>query len=205
MDKYNKLSYSIFLLTAFVLFFFFFLKNADAEFSQGSSMSSTNFKVLDAQHGSFGAVSSSSSGNYILTGNVGDVAIGSSSVADFRLNSGFLYYPKVTAPVLNSATPGVNQVALSWSAAAAYQGLSVGGYNVCIKSGGGSYSCSNVGNTTSSTRTGLTADVSYTFKIEAKDAVGDIIAVSNESSATPSAPSSTPTPTPSSGGGGGGG
>ena len=163
-------------------------------------MSSSNFKVLDAQHGSFGGVSSSSSGNFILTGNVGAVAIGSSSITDFRLNSGFLYYPKVISPVLNSATAGINQVALAWSAAAAFQGLSVGGYDVCLKSGGGSYICSGVGNTTSSTQTNLTANVTYTFEIEALDALGNIIAISNELTATPTGSGGN-----NNGGGGGGG
>src|SRR5258708_2038817 len=77
---------------------------ARAEFTNGASMSSQNFKVLDAQHGSFGGISSSSSGNYILLGSVGDIAVGSSSITDFKLKSGFLYYPHVIAPTLNSAT-----------------------------------------------------------------------------------------------------
>ncbi len=197
----------VFLIVASIFSF----QYASAELSQGSSMSSDNFKVLDAQHGSFGAISSSSSGNFILLGNIGDVAIGSSSITDFKLNSGFLYYPKVIAPILNSATAGVNQVALAWTGASAFQGLSVSGYDVCLKSSGGAYACSNVGNTTSSTQTNLTADVAYTFQIEALDALNNIIAISNELSATPTAPAPTPTPTSTpppqnnNGGGGGGG
>ncbi len=188
---------------SYLIFFVSFLNafpiyHARAEFAEGSSMSSDNFKVLDAQHGSFGGVSSSSSGNYILLGSMGDVAIGSSSITNFKLNSGFLYYPKVVAPILNTATAGTTQVALAWTAASAFQGLSIGGYNVCTSSGGGAYSCTSVGNTTASTRTSLTAGTVYTFKIEAYDAFSNVIATSNELSATPTAPAAA-------GGGGGGG
>jgi hypothetical protein len=185
---------------------FFPFQNVRAEISHGASMSSDNFKVLDAQHGSFGGISSSSSGNFILLGNIGDIAIGSSSITNFKLNSGFLYYPHVIAPTLNSATAGTNQVALAWTAATGLQGFSISGYNVCTKTTG-AYTCEDVGNVVVFTKSSLTAGTSYTFKIEAKDSLGDIIAVSNELSATPTgtAPTPTPTPTPAPGGGGGGG
>jgi hypothetical protein len=175
-----------------------------AEIATGASMSSNTFKVLDAQHGSFGGISSSSSGNFILMGNIGDIAIGSSLITDFKLRSGFLYYPQVIAPVLNSATAGTNEVSLAWTAASGFQGFSISGYNVCLKTTG-DYSCEDVGSVVIFTKSSLTADTSYTFKIEAKDGLGDIIAISNELSATPTAPVATPTPAPPSGGGGGGG
>ena len=176
-----------------------------AEISKGTSLSSDSFRIIDSQHSTFGGTASSSSSGFILTATMGDFAIGSSSITSFGLRTGFLYYPQVTAATLNTATAGDGQVALSWSAATAYQGWNIGGYNVCHKSTG-SYTCSNVGSVTSSTKTGLTNGTTYTFKIQAYDNSGssNVIAESNEKTSAPVA-AATPTPTPSSGGGGGGG
>src|SRR3989344_7108152 len=167
-----------------------------AEISRGTSLSSDNFKILDSQQTIFGGTASASSSNFILTGVIGGFAIGSSSFTNFNLRSGFLYYPQVTAAVLNTATAGSGQVALAWSAATAYQGWNIGGYNVCHKSTG-SYTCVDVGNVVSSTKTGLTNSTTYTFKIEAYDglAAQNVLAESNEKTATPVA-AATPTPTP---------
>ncbi|MEK9158195.1 MAG: dockerin type I domain-containing protein [Patescibacteria group bacterium] len=197
MNRRVKAVFSSAILVSFIIPLVF-IPSAHAEFSDGASMSSDNFKILDSQHGSFGGVSSSSSGSFILLGSLGDIAIGSSSITNFKLNSGFLYYPKVVAPILNTATAGTNQVSLAWTAATAFQGFSISGYNVCTKPSGGSYTCENAGNVVVYTKTGLTAGTTYTFKIEAKDGLGNIIAISNEQSAVPTAPAS-------SGGGGGGG
>lgn len=180
-----------------------------AEISKGTSISSDNFRVIDSQHSIFGGISSSSSSSFILTATMGDFAIGSSSITSFGLRSGFLYFPKVTAATLNTATAGDGQVALAWTAATAYQGWSIGGYNVCHKSTG-SYTCVDVGNVTSYTKTGLTNGTTYTFKIEAYDGLTakNVIAESNEKTAAPASaatPTPTPTPTPAAGGGGGGG
>lgn len=166
-------------------------------------MSSDNFKVLDSQQTIFGGTASSSSSHFGLTAAIGGFAIGSSSFSSFILKSGFLYYPKVVAPTLNTATAGDAKVDLSWSAATAYQGWSISGYNVCTNSSG-AYACENAGNVTSFSKSGLSNGITYTFKIEAKDGLGNIIATSNEKSATPVSVA-TPTPTPPSGGGGGGG
>lgn len=179
-----------------------------AETTNGASLSSDGFRILDSQQTIFGGTASSSSSHFGLTAVIGGFAIGSSSFTSFGLRSGFLYYPKVTAPVLNTATGGNGQVALSWSAATAYQGWSIGGYNVCHKSSG-SYTCVDTSSTsTSYTKTGLTNGTTYTFKIQAYDGVAtkNIIAESNEKTATPvAAATPTPTPPPSGGGGGGGG
>ncbi len=197
-------------IISFILVLGFLLLNplaTYAEISKGTSLSSDNFRILDSQQSIFGGTASISSSSFILTAVLGGLAIGSSSFTNFALRSGFLYYPKVTAAVLNTATAGDAQVALAWTAATAYQGWSIGGYNLCHKSTG-SYTCVDVGNVTSSTKTGLTNGTSYTFKIQAYDGLAgkNVIAESNEKTATPeSAATPTPTPTPSGGGGGGGG
>lgn len=173
-------------------------------------MSSTNFRILDAQHSIIGGLASASSNLFGLITVIGDFAIGSASSTNFALRAGFLYFPKVVAPVLNTATAGDAQVTLSWTAASAYSGWNVGGYNVCHKSTG-DYTCVDTSSAgISATKTGLTNGTTYTFKIQAYDglATKNVIAESNEKTAAPVAaatPTPTPTPAPSGGGGGGGG
>lgn len=162
-------------------------------FVKGASLSGSSFRVLDPQHAGFKA--SASSDNYQLLSTVGDVAIGSASGSSFGLRSGFLYYPLVIAPGLSSATAGDGDVDLIWSAATMDAGWTLSGYNVCTKPAAGSFTCENVGNVTSFTKSGLSNGTSYTFKIQAKEIFGDVIAASGELSATPAA----------AGGGGGGG
>ncbi len=164
----------------------------------GSSLSSDNFRILDSGNGGFGGTASSSSESFGLWGTIGDFAIGSSSFTSYFLKAGFLYFPKVIAPTLTTTTAADTQVSLSWIAAQGFQGFSIGEYNACTKPAAGSYTCSSVGLVTSSIVTGLTNGTLYTFKIEAKDSQGDVIATSNEMTATP-------TGTQGGGGGGGGG
>lgn len=167
---------------------------ADAvTFIKGSSLSGTTFHVLDPQHAGFKA--SASSTNYRLLSTVGDVAIGSSSATNFGLRSGFLYYPLVIAPSMTSATAGNGQVDLVWTAATMDAGFTLSGYNVCSRPSAGSFSCNDVGNTLSKTVTGLSNGTAYQFKVQAKEAFGNVIAESGTLSATPTSP----------GGGGGGG
>ncbi|MBI2063247.1 MAG: hypothetical protein HYT61_03385 [Candidatus Yanofskybacteria bacterium] len=157
-----------------------------AEISIGASLSSDNFRILDSQHSIFGGTASSSSSSFILRATVGDLAIGSSSITNFGLRSGFLYFPKVTAPILHTALKGNAEAFLSWTPASASQGFSVGGYNVCTKlTSGGTYSCQNVGNVIFYQKSSLTNNSDYTFKIETKDGVGNVVATSNEKSVTP--------------------
>src|SRR3989344_3545777 len=160
---------------------------SSAEISIGASMSSTNFRILDAQHSIISGVASASSNLFGLITVMGDFAIGSASSTNFGLRSGFLYFPKVVAPVLNTATVGDAQVALSWTAATAYSGWSIGGYNVCHKSTG-SYTCVDTSSTNvSAIKTGLTNGTTYTFKIQAYDGIAakNVIAESNEKTAAP--------------------
>jgi hypothetical protein len=173
-------------------------------FVQGASLSSSNFRVVDSQHAGFKA--SSSSDSYRLLSTIGDIAIGSSSATSFGLRSGFLYYPLIIAPTLNSATAGDAQVTLTWAASTMDAGWTVSGYNVCTKPSASSYTCEDVGDVTTFVKSGLTNGTNHTFKVQAKETFGDVVAESGELSASPTAaPTPTPTPTPPPGGGGGGG
>lgn len=176
----------IFLLFLVIYFGFSSALSVSAEVSKGSSISSDNFRILDAQHSVFGGVASSSSAKFLLTATIGDLTIGSASTTNFGVRSGFLYYPRVVAPILNTATAGNSKVFLSWIPASASQGFSISGYNVCSKlTSGGTYSCENVGNVVSYEKSSLTNGSSYTFKIQGKDGLSNVIATSNEKSATP--------------------
>lgn len=150
--------------------------------------------------GSYGTSSS-----FSLIGSISQISIGTSTSASFGINSGFLYFPAVTSPVV-SATAGNAQVALSWTVSVGSLGWTVSSYNVGQSTvSGGPYTYTSLGNVTSSTRTGLTNGTTYYFVIRPEDAFGNAIATSSEVSATPVAPTPTPTPSPSPSGGGGGG
>lgn len=144
----------------------------------------------------------STSGDYQLFGSISQIAIGTSTITGYQVVSGFLYFPVVTAPV-PSATAGAGQVSLTWSAATAAQGWSIGGYNVGQSTtAGGPYTYSaSLGNLTSSTRTGLTNGTTYYFIVRAEDALGYTIATSSEVSAVPVAGAAVSSPTPVGGGG----
>ncbi|TSC62678.1 MAG: Di-glucose-binding within endoplasmic reticulum [Parcubacteria group bacterium Greene0416_14] len=153
----------------------------------------------------------STTSSYQLWGTIGQVGVGTSTATSFTLNSGFLFYPLVTTPVV-TATAGDAQVALSWSASSGLLGWVPSGYDVGQgTTSGGPYTYSSVGNVTSSTRTGLTNGTTYYFVIAVKDAFSNRVATSTQVSGTPAAspspppPSPSPSPSPSGGGGGGGG
>ena len=166
-------------------------------FAAAQNFSSDNFTVSNPVIATGGYSTSSS---FTLQSIVGGFALGTSTSSTYGINSGFLFYPFVTTPVV-SATAGDAEVALSWTAASAGTGWSVGSYSVGQStSSSGPYSFSNVGSVVSSTRTGLTNGTTYYFVIRVNDALGNAIATSSEVSSSPASSGSG-----GSGGGGGGG
>ncbi len=144
---------------------------------------STDFKALDPVIFSSGY---STSADYQLLSTISPIAVGTSTAADFKVSSGFLFYPFASLPVV-SATIGSAQVALSWTASQGFLGWTPSGYNVgqaTISGGTYTYSAS-LGNVLSSTRTGLTNGATYYFVIRVEDALGNSIATSSEVSAVP--------------------
>jgi len=159
---------------------------------------STDFRVVDPvlNPGSF-----STSDDYRLFGSITEIAIGTSTITDFGINAGFLFFPFVTTPAV-SATPGDSKVDLSWTASTGFLGWTVSGYNVGQSTtSGGPYTYTSVGNVLSSSRTGLTNGTTYYFVIRPEDAFGNSIATSTEVSGAPAA--AVPPPPPPPGGGGG--
>ncbi|MDO8505846.1 MAG: hypothetical protein Q7S48_04705 [bacterium] len=159
--------------------------------------SSTSYKVLDPViNDSSGAEMSSTS--YRLRGVVGELVTGRTTSTSFAVNAGSLTFPNATVPVL-TATAGALQVPLSWTASVGSLGWTISSYEVCQGTSADTYtSCTDVGNVTTATRTGLTASTAYFFRIRGKDAFGSVVVRSDEATATPTAAAST-------GGSGGGG
>ncbi len=158
-----------------------------------ADFTSSSFIVRDPVILSGSGYSSSASFQYF--GSLGQTAIGASASGGFIERSGFLYFSVVTSPVL-SGTAGNASVSLSWTASNASLGHTVTSYEVGVSSTSGSgYSYTNVGNTLSSSQTGLSNGTTYYFIVRTLDSLGDVIATSNEVFATPTA----------TGGGGGGG
>ena len=152
---------------------------------------STNFKVLDPviNPGEY-----SSSASFTLSSVLTQLGIGTSTQSTYNLFGGFLYFPFVTTPSL-TATPSSGQVSLSWTAADGVLGWSVGSYSVGEGTiSGGPYTYTNVGNTLSTIRSGLSNGTAYYFLVRVLDTLGNVIATSTQISSTPVA-----------GGGGGGG
>ncbi len=91
------------------------------------------------------------------------------------------------APTLNSATGGINSVALSWSAPTNTGGASVTGYSIyrsTTAGGEGTTPSATVGNVTSYTDTAATGGLTYYYTVAATNSVGTG-SHSNERSATP--------------------
>ncbi len=183
----------------FLVFLFAFACGFGAHRLYAAEYTSTHFIVKDSVINGIAGYASSpsfqlfSSGDFVLTGRT-------PSSGSFLGHFGFLYFPFVTAPSV-SATPADAQVGLSWGASTAGLGFSVSGYEVGQSTtSGGPYTFVNIGNTLSSTRTGLTNGTPYYFVIRVLDAFGTPIITSSEVSATPNG-SVTPPPVTTSGGG----
>ena len=168
--------------------------------SIATEYTSTNFSVGDpAITAGLKNISSTSFG---LGQSIGQSIIGKSISANFQVWSGFQYYASAR-PFTMAGTAGSAQVALSWTAPQTYLGASVASYELGIGTVSGVYTFTDIGNITSTTKTGLTNSVPYYFIVKAKSASGKTLSFSDEIVRTPVA--STNTGGGSGGGGGGGG
>ncbi|MBM2818061.1 MAG: Fibronectin type-III protein [Parcubacteria group bacterium] len=150
--------------------------------SFADEFTSTNFRVLDPV---IVPSAFSTSTGFQLWSNISELALGTSTAAAFKINSGFLFYPYASSPVVTSAA-GDAQANLSWTASSGFLGWNVAGYNVGQSTtSGGPYSYTSVGDVTSSARTGLTNGTAYYFVVVAKDAFANPVATSTQVSVTP--------------------
>lgn len=160
--------------------------------------SGTEFKVIDPVVVVGGARVTSTV--YSVEGSTGQTAIGESTSTSFKVRSGFQYFAVATTPTL-TATAGAGQVQLSWVPSTGYLGWTITSYDVCYGTGSNSYSCSDVGNVTSYTVSGLTAGTTYYFRVRAKTIFGVVVVRSGEVTATPTAQTGGGTTPPNVGGG----
>lgn len=159
----------------FIFLGFIFVINIHA-----ADLSSASFILRDPIVGAGGGFGTSTSFQLISSNNI----LGSnfSTSTSFSGKSGFLYYPFVTKGSF-SATPSATSITLNWTATLAGQGLGVSGYNVGTSSvSGGPYSYLSVGSTTTKTFTALMPGTYY-FILQTLDALGNVIATSDEVSA----------------------
>lgn len=163
--------------------------------ANATSYSSTSFTIQDPVI-SGGGLDGSSTSFQVLSA-VGQTGEGSGSSTSYELRSGVLYYPEfATPPVITAATAGTEQVTISWSAAAG--NVAVDHYELGSATVSGAQTYSNVGAVLSTVASSLSGGTTYYFKIKAVDATGSVVAISSETSATPTAASG------GDGGGGGG-
>ena len=178
---------TILLLTFYLMFFYV----ADAD------LTSTSFQLENPINIIEGGEASSTSFQYFS--NTGQTSSGEGTSSSFIQNTGFLYFPTATSPVI-SATPGSTQVVLVWTPSVGVL-ANITSYELGISTTpGGPYTYTSVGNVVTSTKTSLTNGTPYYFKIRSY-AVGLLLSESAEVTATPVAGTSGG----GAGGGGGGG
>lgn len=156
--------------------------------ARADDFTSASFILRDPVITVGGERSTSTSFEYLSA--LGQLVAGELTSASFTSLSGFLFFPFATSPVL-SATPGNQQVALTWTASQGFHGA-VNNYKVgTATSGSGPFTFEDVGNVTSFTKTGLTNGTTYFFKVKAFAGTLEV-AESAVVSATPAAPAVPP-------------
>lgn len=187
-------------LLIFALFSFFALNLFSAPVA-AEDYSSTNFILRDPVVTIGGERSTSANFEYFSSS--GQIATGETTSANFIGRSGFLYFPVATSPIV-SAVAGNGQVNLSWTASVGAL-ANITSYEVGTAAvSGGPYSFQSVDATLSFTKTGLTNNTTYFFRVKSyADTL--LLAQSGEVSAIPTAPAESAPPSGGGGGGGGGG
>lgn len=179
-------------ISAHLVFIIFLLAGFLAAFdAQADRATSTNFIIDSGVINSGGENATSAS--FLMPQAFGEPALGLSTSSFFRILGGFLSFPFVSDPVL-SASAGQEQVVVSWTASEGFLGFNVSGYDVGTGITADGETFENVGNVLTFTKTGLTGGTTYFFKVRAKDEFGEVIAVSNEMTAVPTAAGAPPAP-----------
>lgn len=170
---------------SYYVILFLLVMTSSFRFVYAEQFNSTNFTVLDPVLVPSGFGTSAA---FQLWGSLSEIAIGTSTVTDFGVNSGFLFYPEVTIPVVTSSV-GDSKVDLSWTVSEGFLGWTASSYAVGQSTiSGGPYTYTSLGNVFSSTRTGLLNNTSYYFVVVVKDVFGNAIGTSTEIVAIPTNP-----------------
>jgi predicted secreted protein len=145
-------------------------------------LTSTNFIVRDPSIGTGGGYQSSGSFKMYSAGNLNISGNGGTSTS-FIGRDGFLQYPEVKTAVITPTVLG-STITLNWTASTVANGYTVSGYNLGVATvSGGPYTFTPVGNVLTYSYINQTPGTYY-FVLQTLDAFGNIIATSNEASAT---------------------
>ncbi|MEO5646661.1 MAG: hypothetical protein ABIO57_00305 [Candidatus Paceibacterota bacterium] len=145
-------------------------------------LTSAHFIVRDPSIGTGGGYQSSGSFKLYSAGNTNISGNGGTSTS-FVGRDGFLQYPQVVSAQL---TPTVNgsTVTINWSATTVADGYTVSGYKIGRATvSGGPYTLTSIGNVVTYDYTNQ-APGDYYFILQTLDAFGNVIATSNEVTAT---------------------
>jgi len=172
IKKIKRNLFGTFLGFSILVFTFIFVSLVNA-----ADLTSTNFIIRDPVIGTGGGYGTST--NFALFSEGDKVLTGLNTSTSFIGHYGFLYFPDIDEAVL-SAVPNGADADLSWTATTTAGGWTVDGYNTGIASvSGGPYTYTDVGNVLSYSYTGL-APGYYCFVLQTYDALGYVIATSNE-------------------------
>ncbi len=145
-------------------------------------LTSAHFIVRDPSIGTGGGYQSSGSFKLYSAGNLNISGDGGSS-ASFKGRDGFLQFPYANSGVVMPVVSG-SDINLTWTATTVTDGYTVSGYNIGIATvSGGPYTFTPVGNVLLYSYTNQTPG-DYYFVLQTLDAFGNVIATSNEATAT---------------------
>ncbi|MDB5254928.1 MAG: hypothetical protein JWL92_304 [Candidatus Nomurabacteria bacterium] len=145
-------------------------------------LTSSHFIVRDPSIGTGGGYQSSGSFKMYSAGNLNVSGNGGTSTS-FKARDGFLQYPEVHSGIVSANATG-STIAVTWTASTAQNGFTVSGYKVGIATAsGGPYTLTTVGNVLGYSYTTQTPG-DYFIVLQTLDALGNVIAVSNEVTVT---------------------
>lgn len=145
-------------------------------------LTSTHFIVRDPSIGTGGGYQSSGSFKMYSAGNLNISGNGGSSTS-FKGRDGFLQFPYANSGVITPVVSG-SDINLTWTATAVADGYTVSGYKIGIATtSGGPYTFMTLGNVLLYSYANQTPGT-YFFILQTLDAFGNVIATSNEATAT---------------------
>jgi hypothetical protein len=145
-------------------------------------LTSAHYIVRDPVMDTGGGFQSSGSFRMYSAGNINTSGNGGTS-ASFKGRDGFLQYPLATASVLTPSVSG-GDITITWMATTVANGYAVSGYKIGIATtSGGPYTYTTVGNVLTYTYINQLPGTYYVV-LQTLDAFGNVIATSNEATAT---------------------
>ncbi len=146
-------------------------------------LTSAHFIVRDPSIGTGGGYQSSASFNMYSAGNL-NISGDAGSSATYKGRAGFLQYPEANSGTLSASVSG-STINMAWTATVVADGYSISGYKLGIATvTGGPYTFTSLSNSTLSYSYINQIAGKYFFVLQTLDAFGNVIATSNEATAT---------------------